>query len=158
MRIMPYRTTDNRIDGAVLTFASIGDQKKTQDVLDQSMKEVTVAKELVRNIFDMNSNPMAVLDKESKLVIANTAFTELLNLSEQKIKGVKIPDVQNNILKPFKLRTQLNAALKNAEDFKTPAYEIETSEGKQKYSIRGQIIKQDKDLPYRILLQFSKAR
>lgn len=28
MRIMPYRTTDNRIDGAVLTFSNIDDQKR----------------------------------------------------------------------------------------------------------------------------------
>ncbi len=31
MRIMPYRTTDNRIDGAVLTFSSLSDRKKDDD-------------------------------------------------------------------------------------------------------------------------------
>lgn len=33
MRIIPYRTTDNRIDGAVMTFTSIEDQKKVHSRL-----------------------------------------------------------------------------------------------------------------------------
>jgi len=33
VRIMPYRTTDNVIDGAVITFSNIDQQKKAQDTL-----------------------------------------------------------------------------------------------------------------------------
>ena len=58
MRIVPYRTMDNRIDGAVLTFASIGDQKKTQAMLDASKRDMEQVWKLVRNVFDMNPDPI----------------------------------------------------------------------------------------------------
>ena len=35
MRIMPYRTQDNVINGAVITFAEISDLKKLEDKLKQ---------------------------------------------------------------------------------------------------------------------------
>ncbi len=36
MRILPYRTLDNVIEGAVITFADITEMKKTQDALRES--------------------------------------------------------------------------------------------------------------------------
>jgi two-component system CheB/CheR fusion protein len=66
MRIMPYRTTDNRIDGAVLTFSAIGDQKKAQDMLEASIQKIEHTLKLVNAVFDMNPEPMAVLDEQGK--------------------------------------------------------------------------------------------
>ena len=43
MRIMPYRTTDNRIDGAVLTFSCIDEQKKAQAILQSALTEQQAA-------------------------------------------------------------------------------------------------------------------
>ncbi len=43
MRIMPYRTTDNVIDGVVLTFSDITAQKKTQEKLIVSEERFRVA-------------------------------------------------------------------------------------------------------------------
>ena len=42
IRIMPYRTMDNRIDGVVITFSNIDKQKKTQEalsLLNKALKE-----------------------------------------------------------------------------------------------------------------------
>ena len=79
MRIMPYRTTDNRIDGAVLTFSTIGDQKKAQEMLEASIQKTEHTLELVNAVFDMNPEPMAVLDEQGNVVIANKGFAELVN-------------------------------------------------------------------------------
>jgi two-component system CheB/CheR fusion protein len=78
MNIIPYRTRDNRIGGAVLTFASIDDQKQVQQRLmdaSESSHEMTRAWQLVRSVFDMIIDPLAVLDSEGRIDIANTAFT-----------------------------------------------------------------------------------
>ncbi len=43
MRIIPYRTIDNRIDGAVLTFSNIDDQKKANTRLEDALSESDAA-------------------------------------------------------------------------------------------------------------------
>ena len=53
MRILPYRTMDNRIDGAVLTFSSITEQKQAQHILSTANLEMEQAWLLIRKIFDM---------------------------------------------------------------------------------------------------------
>ena len=40
MRILPYRTLDNVIEGAVLTFVDITEMKKTQKALQHAQEEI----------------------------------------------------------------------------------------------------------------------
>jgi two-component system CheB/CheR fusion protein len=158
MRIMPYRTIENRIDGAVLTFTTIADQKKAQEVLENSIREVGHARELVSAVFDMNPDPMAVLDESGKMVIANTALSEIMNVSPKEINGRELLGFQSGALEQLTLKSKLKIALEKGEDFNTDAFEVFLSSGKQKYAIKGSIIKLDADFPYRILLQFEKQR
>jgi len=158
MRIMPYRTIENRIDGAVLTFSNIDDQKKTQDVLKSSMREADQARELVRAVFDMNTDPMAVLDDNGKMIIANTALSEILEVLQKDIHGTELLGFQSGVLEQATLKSKLKSALENGQNFKTKAIEINSPAGKQVFAIKGSIIKLDADFPYRILLQFDKQR
>jgi two-component system CheB/CheR fusion protein len=158
MRIMPYRTMDNRIDGAVLTFSFIDEQIKSQEVLKTAINDIDQAWELVRAVFDMNTDPMLVLNKEGKMIIANTAISELTGISQEDIQGTDFFDFQSGISDQTDLKSQLKTALNQGKNFKTEAFEVNSSDGKQIFSIHGRIIKKDKDFPYRILLQFVKHR
>jgi two-component system CheB/CheR fusion protein len=158
MRIVPYRTTENRIDGAVLTFSTISDQKKAQKALENSIREVEHTRELVRAVFDMNDDPMAVLDESGKMVIANTALSEIMSVSQKEVNGMNLVGFQSGVLKQVTLESKLKTALENGEDFFTDAFEVILSSGKEKFAIKGSIIKLDPDFPYRILLQFEKQR
>lgn len=156
MRIIPYRTMDNRIDGAVLTFASIDDQKKAQARLDTSRREMKQALELVRHAFDMNPDPVAVLDNQGRIVIANTKLSKLFSLNQNEVKGSDFVSLQSSIFKPIALKSELKAAVKEGKDFTTRAVEMTSPEGSQRFAIYGRIIKGSDDYPYRILLQFLK--
>ncbi len=156
MRIMPYRTTDNRIDGAVLTFATIDDQKSAQARLQASMREMQESKELVRSIFDMYSDPMAVLNKEGEVVIANAGFTELMHLPKGGISGVGLVHLHPDLWEKVDLAGFLKAAINENKDFQTKGLEMDTPGGPRRFIIRGRIIKKDEHFPYRILLHFSK--
>jgi two-component system CheB/CheR fusion protein len=156
MRIVPYRTMDNRIDGAVLTFVTIGDQKKAQAMLDTSKHDMEQAWKLVRNVFDMNPDPIAVLDKNGRMVIANSAFSELLNIDEKEVKGMNLLHDQPFNCGPINLKSKLENTLKKGEDFTTHALELKTPEGNQRFVIHGQIIRGGDDYPARILLHFVK--
>lgn len=87
MRIIPYRTTDNRIDGAVLTFSSIDSQKNSQNALEKANAKIEQAWSLVRSVFDINPNPMSVHNQDGKIVIANSAFLKLFSLSSESLEN-----------------------------------------------------------------------
>ena len=157
MRIMPYRTTDNRIDGAVLTFSAIGDQKKAQDMLEASIRKIEHALKLVNAVFDINPEPMAVLDEQGKIVIANKGFAGLANEKPEKIAGMPAHKLLRRVPLPKDLSKQLETALNNNKGFKTDPFETTLSNKTEKFFIQGSIINQDKTFPYRILLNFKKS-
>lgn len=152
MRIIPYRTTNNRIDGAILTFTNIDDQKRAQEMLEENTWQ------LVRAVFDMNPMPMMVLDKDAKMVIANTAFSEVMKISQEDIKGKDIVNLQSSITEQLKLKSKLKNALMQGKNFKTEDFDVETPQGKKRLSIEGRIIKSDPGFPYRLLLEFIMKR
>jgi two-component system CheB/CheR fusion protein len=155
MRIIPYRTRDNRIDGAVMTFTSIDDQKKVNHRLEASLKETENAWELVRAIFDINEDPMVVLDKNSCIVIANTCYSTLMDIDLKHLKGMDfIPPLKKMLSQKQDLKTQLKTAMETNKDFISDIIDFETAFGKKSYTIKGSILKKDKSFPYRILLQF----
>jgi two-component system CheB/CheR fusion protein len=152
MHIIPYRSTNNRIDGAILTFTNIDDQKKAQKMIEENTWQ------LVRAIFDMSPMPMMVLDKDAKMVIANTAFSEIMKISQEEIKGKDIVNLQGSITDQLKLKSELENALRKGKDFQTEEFDMETPQGVKKFSIDGRIIKSDPDFPYRLLLEFIVRR
>ncbi len=154
MRIMPYRTTDNRIDGGVLTFSSIDDQKKTQQVLTISSQKFENAWKLIQAVFDMNHEPTAVLDDKGKTVVANTAFSNLMDLPYEQIEGLDMLGSKIGIPRNIGLKSKLKNALSETKDFETPAFSLKTSNNTNKFKIHGRIITQESDTPYRILLKF----
>jgi two-component system CheB/CheR fusion protein len=157
MRIMPYRTRDNRINGAVLTFADIGEQKTAQAKLLAAGEEAEQARELVRHVFDMNTDPIAVLDKNEKLVIANSVFSSLFNINQTEIKDLDLIGLQRRVFNSIELKPILEKALEQNHDFTSPAFELKTTEGSRNFIIHGRIIKGDEKFPYRILLHFRES-
>jgi two-component system CheB/CheR fusion protein len=67
MRIMPYRTHDNVIDGLVLTFIDI-------DRLKRGVQEQLAARVLAQSTIDALPIPMLVLDAELVVVSGNRSF------------------------------------------------------------------------------------
>ena len=155
MRIIPYRTTDNRIDGAVLTFTSIEDQKEAQQSLEASVLEMEQAIDLANAISDMNPDPLVTLDKDGKCILANKAASEMMNVDAEDIMGKDFSKILEGMSATIDLESKLKGAHHDAHDFKTDAFEFEAASGNKNYSIHGRIIKRSEDLPYRILLRFA---
>lgn len=145
MRILPYRTIDNRIDGLVLTFSSIDIQKKAQE-------HIQIAMELTRSVFDMNSDPIAVLDKNGEVVIANSALSNISDVPQKNITGMKISSLLGIQAGDYKLDSKLDTALKNAEGFSIE--DITISSKKEHFTVEARIINTKPDFPYRILFRF----
>ena len=154
MRVMPYRSMDNKIQGGVLTFQEIQQQKEYQEQLHRLNFQLQEAWLLVRNIFDMNNTPMTVLDNRGNLVIANTALCNLMGISRENIEYRNIYNLQN-LSQHTQLQSKLENALQNGEDFQTGTFRLQ-DRGKEKTEIciKGHVIFSMQESPYRILLSF----
>ena len=74
MRILPYRTADNAIDGVVMTFADITAMKR----LEESSQ---TAREYAENIIATIREPLVVLDGELRIVSASRSFYETFQVT-----------------------------------------------------------------------------
>ncbi len=76
LQIRPYKTVDNRIDGAVITLMDIEALKKQVAASKRAQDYHTSVAETVQL-------PLAVLDVQLRLLSANSAFWEHFKLSQQ---------------------------------------------------------------------------
>ena len=79
LRIYPYRTGDNRIDGAVLVLLDIDELKRSQE-------EASEARDYAQAIVATVREPLLVLDGELRVVTANAAFYRTFESYRRKRK------------------------------------------------------------------------
>lgn len=95
LRIMPYRTLDNVIDGVVVTFTDIGDIKRAQgrlEVLNRSLEaEHTFSGAIIATLRE----PLLVLDAGLRVVMANRAFYSFFRTVPGRTMGRRIYDLGN---------------------------------------------------------------
>lgn len=60
MRILPYRTTDNMIEGAVISFINITERKQSEDVVQKALDEIGT----LRGIIPMCANCKKIRDDQ----------------------------------------------------------------------------------------------
>lgn len=81
LRIRPYRTTSNIVEGLVLTFSDITSQKTTSSYL--------------RELIDTIENGLIELDRDLRVVNANQSFYEMFEVQEEETVGRLLYDLGN---------------------------------------------------------------
>lgn len=83
MRILPYRTIENMIDGVVITFTDITDKKHAQLEKDQTC-------EILQNVFEIFKDSLCVINTKDNLIKdCNSNFATEFASSREKIIGQK---------------------------------------------------------------------
>ncbi|MBZ5583283.1 MAG: PAS domain-containing protein, partial [Acidobacteriia bacterium] len=77
LRVRPYRTTDNHIDGAVLQLLDI-------DQLKKSLEQVRRARDYASAIVQTVREPLLVLDSQFRIESANRAFFQTFKTSPEE--------------------------------------------------------------------------
>lgn len=85
-RLLPYRSTDDRIDGVVLTFVDITERKRSEEARLESRQQTELILESITDAY------MSV-DREWHGVYANKAAEELLNVRRTDMIGKDIRQV-----------------------------------------------------------------
>lgn len=78
VRIMPYRTLDDHIDGLVITFTDITTAKNVEN-------ELIITEDRYRRLFESAKDGILILDGETgKVIEVNPFLTELLGYSKEQ--------------------------------------------------------------------------
>lgn len=101
MRVLPYRTEEGYVDGAVLTFIPINELKKAHDNLEE-------AAEKYRAVFENSYDSIVLIDKAGKINSSNYSFA---GYSKEEILGMEIITVL-----PADYREVLNMAMQRVFD------------------------------------------
>ena len=104
VRFRPYKTTDNRIEGAVITFIDVDDSRK--DDMDP-----LATRRFSEAIIDTVEDPFVVLDRDLKIIRGNKALFELFKGREEDRIGTSFLDLVRNRLDWEQLETLLNSEL-----------------------------------------------
>lgn len=86
MRIMPYRTTENMIDGAVITFTDISAMK---DALLAARHSADFAEAIVKTVRE----PVVILDEGLRVVSVNPAFCQTFRSRPEETEGKFIYEI-----------------------------------------------------------------
>jgi two-component system CheB/CheR fusion protein len=87
MKILPYRTTNNVIDGVVITFSDIHKIKTASEEINKLNQEIQLAREYADNIIQTVREALIVLDPDLKVLSANRSFYRTFNATEEKTVG-----------------------------------------------------------------------
>ena len=96
MRIMIHRTTEQMIQGVVLTFVNIDPQKASQEEVEKlTAREVASARRFAESIVDTVRESLLVLDPERRVITANRRFYETFGTSPEETEGKVLFELGN---------------------------------------------------------------
>ena len=104
LRIRPYRTTDNRIDGVVISLIDINSLKRSAIELEASRNYATAIIETLRQ-------PLVTLNAELQVITANHAFYQTFQMQPHQTERQSIFALGNGDWDIPKLRSLLNEIL-----------------------------------------------
>lgn len=133
VRILPYKTTENLIDGAVITFMDINEQKEIQSLVNQLG--------YVTSIVDTVREPLLVLDDKMHVISANKSFYREFNVRKEETEGKLLFKLGNNQWDIPQLRELLEDILPKNQKFENFVVEHDFPEiGPKKMLLNGQKI------------------
>jgi two-component system CheB/CheR fusion protein len=88
LHVRPYRTSDKRIDGAVLVLLDI-------DLLKRNQRIVEEARDFADAIVDTAREPLLILDRELRVRRTNQAFCETFGFTRAETEGTRFEQLMS---------------------------------------------------------------
>jgi two-component system, chemotaxis family, CheB/CheR fusion protein len=114
VRIRPYRTTDNKIDGAIIAMVDI-------DAIKQGARLADQARALAEGIVNTAREPLVALDKDLAVIFANPAFYRVFHVAPEETLRRRLYDLGSGQWNTPALRRCLEEILSretSVEDFR----------------------------------------
>jgi len=111
MRIMPYRTLANVIDGAVITFMDITPLKQLEKTMREQEILLKDARAFAENIIATLREPLLILDTQMRVVSANRSYYQLFRTTPRETEKQPVYDLGNGQWNLPELKRQLEEIL-----------------------------------------------
>jgi len=145
LRILPYRTAENMIDGLVISFVDISRLKKAE--------QTAQAAYLTTAIVNTIRQPLLVLDNKLHILTANPAFNQTFNSNNENLRGQSLFAINESAWDCVQLRDHLTGILSNNIAFDAYSLDVKfPGIGNKRLIINGRILTQSPDSPALILL------
>lgn len=118
LRIRPYRTVDNKIDGAVVVLVDINDLKR-------SARQITAARDYAEAIVATVRESLVVLNTDLKVITANQFFYEKFQVLPEQTEQRLIYEIGNGQWNIPQLRSLLEDILPHQSQFQNLEVEHE---------------------------------
>jgi two-component system CheB/CheR fusion protein len=118
LRVRPYRTSDNRIEGAVIQLVDIGELKQT-------LERVREARDYAQAIVDTVAVPLVILSEDGQIQDANQSFYNYFRTSPADVAGRHIHDLGPGPLTHPAVTRMLKDAAANEAAFQELEFEDE---------------------------------
>jgi two-component system, chemotaxis family, CheB/CheR fusion protein len=154
MRMLPYRTADNVIEGVVITFIDISETKAAEAAAAAERN----AQALLQSTFDAFQVPALVLDGKLRVVKVNPAFCRAFATNVKKTEDPLIYDIGGGERDIPKLRELLEEVIpreKTIDDFEVTAKSPKI--GERTVRLNARRLERETGLPGMILLTMAEA-
>jgi two-component system, chemotaxis family, CheB/CheR fusion protein len=151
MRVRPYKTLNNRIDGVVIVLIDI-------DALKQNETEIKESRDYAEAIIGTTPVPLVILNADLCVRTANRAFYSTFKVSPRESEGHLIYDLGNGQWNIPRLRELLNDILlqkKSFNDFEV-THDFEAI-GRRTMLLNARMLSGPNEEPIRILLSIHDA-
>jgi two-component system, chemotaxis family, CheB/CheR fusion protein len=111
LQVRPYRTTDDRIDGAVITFLDIDD-------LTRALASAEAARDFAEGMVETVQHPLLVLDNDFRIQRVTSGFYKDFQVTPNETLGQSIFAIGDGQWNISQLRTRLEDALNRDVSFR----------------------------------------
>jgi two-component system CheB/CheR fusion protein len=111
LQARPYRTSDNRLDGAVIALMDITDLKRSAAALQ-------IAHDDAKTIVDTMPTAMLVIDSNRCVQLANQAFANMFEIEPSDIQGKSMFELDGGVWNISTLSTMLESVLVQGTPFR----------------------------------------
>lgn len=140
LRVRPYRTTDNKIDGVVVVLLDV-------DQLRRSQQELRDARDFARSVIENVPLPLAVVDLELRIRFCNDAFRILAGRPSEDLEHRSLPEIASATwgLQGL-LNTRLDELRKSKVDGNNFEFQFRTpGDSSRAFNITGRVLKPDRE-------------
>jgi two-component system CheB/CheR fusion protein len=117
VRIIPYRTLTNMIDGLVITFLNINVQKQAEEKAKQLNTALQDMYNPITLLMDTIHEPLLILNENLCIVASNTIFCKTFQIEAGKILDRSIYQLWKQKVPENQLRDLFEKNLKKADHF-----------------------------------------
>ncbi|CUH39557.1 Blue-light-activated histidine kinase 1 [Jannaschia seosinensis] len=97
LRIKPYRTIDDRIDGYILSFADITIRQRYEQRLERKRRDLTERYAELENLYDTTPVGLALVDRGMKHVRINQMLADINGFSIEEHIGATFSDLMPDL-------------------------------------------------------------